>query len=172
MIAIMNGGAIPETALYTVVAEPEGTVVGTLHEDFAVESLKGDIVLLGNTSWRIRRIESAGRVLVEESKLDEAEPRLQEALTIFHNDASSKFKPELAGQAANWLGAIQLARKAYPEAEALMLPDSERFFARAAEMSPNERRVAVGHIVSLYQAWGKPEQTATWQKKLDGLAKK
>ena len=67
MVAIMNGGAIPETNLYTVVAEPEGTVVGTLHEDFAVESLKGDIVLLGNTSWRIRRIESAGRILVEDA---------------------------------------------------------------------------------------------------------
>jgi ATP-dependent Lhr-like helicase len=67
MIAIMNGGAIPETALYTVVAEPEGTVVGTLHEDFAVESLKGDIVLLGNMSWRIRRIEGAGRILVEDA---------------------------------------------------------------------------------------------------------
>jgi ATP-dependent Lhr-like helicase len=67
MIAIMNGGAIPETALYTVVTEPEGTVVGTLHEDFAVESLKGDIVLLGNMSWRIRRVESAGRILVEDA---------------------------------------------------------------------------------------------------------
>src|SRR5437588_617877 len=67
MVAIMNGGAIPETALYTVVAEPEGTMVGTLHEDFAVESLKGDIVLLGNMSWRIRRIESAGRILVEDA---------------------------------------------------------------------------------------------------------
>jgi ATP-dependent Lhr-like helicase len=67
MIAIMNGGAIPETALYTVVAEPEGTVVGTLHEDFAVESMKGDIVLLGNMSWRIRRIENSGRVLVEDA---------------------------------------------------------------------------------------------------------
>ncbi len=67
MIAIMNGGAIPETALYSVVAEPDGTVVGTLHEDFAVESLKGDIVLLGNMSWRIRRVESAGRILVEDA---------------------------------------------------------------------------------------------------------
>jgi ATP-dependent Lhr-like helicase len=67
MIAIMNGGAIPETALYTVVAEPEGTVVGTLHEDFAVESMKGDIVLLGNMSWRIRRVENAGRILVEDA---------------------------------------------------------------------------------------------------------
>jgi ATP-dependent Lhr-like helicase len=67
MIAIMNGGAIPETNLYTVVAEPEGAVVGTLHEDFAVESMKGDVVLLGNTSWRIRRIESSGRILVEDA---------------------------------------------------------------------------------------------------------
>ncbi|HYL93010.1 MAG TPA: helicase-related protein [Alphaproteobacteria bacterium] len=67
MVAIMNGGAIPETALYTVLAEPEGTVVGTLHEDFAVESMKGDVVLLGNTSWRIRKIEAAGRILVEDA---------------------------------------------------------------------------------------------------------
>ena len=67
MIAIMNGGAIPETNLYTVISEPDGTMVGTLHEDFAVESLKGDIVLLGNMSWRIRRIESAGRILVEDA---------------------------------------------------------------------------------------------------------
>jgi ATP-dependent helicase Lhr and Lhr-like helicase len=67
MVAIMNGGAIPETNLYTVVAEPEGTMVGTLHEDFAVESMKGDVVLLGNTSWRIRRIESVGRILVEDA---------------------------------------------------------------------------------------------------------
>src|SRR5882672_9352361 len=67
MVAIMNGGAIPETALYSVVAEPEGLVVGTLHEDFAVESMKGDIVLLGNTSWRIRKIESIGRILVEDA---------------------------------------------------------------------------------------------------------
>ena len=67
MVAIMNGGAIPESNLYTVVAEPEGMVVGTLHEDFAVESMKGDVVLLGNTSWRIRRVESAGRILVEDA---------------------------------------------------------------------------------------------------------
>ena len=66
LAAITSGGAIPDNALYTVVAEPEGTVVGTVDEDFAVESMKGDIMLLGNTSWRIRRIES-GRVLVEDA---------------------------------------------------------------------------------------------------------
>ena len=68
LAAITSGGAIPETALYTVVAEPEGTVVGTVDEDFAAESMRGEILLLGNTSWRIRRIEFAsGRVLVEDA---------------------------------------------------------------------------------------------------------
>ena len=68
LAAITSGGAIPETALYTVVAEPEGIMVGTLDEDFAVESNAGDIVLLGNTSWRVRRVEGkSGRVLVEDA---------------------------------------------------------------------------------------------------------
>ena len=68
LAAITSGGAIPETALFTVVAEPEGTMVGTLDEDFAVESLAGDVVLLGNTSWRIRRVEGkTGRVIVEDA---------------------------------------------------------------------------------------------------------
>ena len=51
---------------FAVVAEPEGTLVGTVDEDFAVESLSGDIMLLGNSSWRIRRVQ-AGRVLVEDA---------------------------------------------------------------------------------------------------------
>jgi ATP-dependent Lhr-like helicase len=68
LAAITSGGAIPETALFTVVAEPEGMVVGTLDEDFAVESNAGDIMLLGNSSWRIRRVEGkSGRVLVEDA---------------------------------------------------------------------------------------------------------
>jgi len=66
LAAITSGGAIPDNALYTVVAEPEGLTVGTVDEDFAVESLRGDIMLLGNTSWRIRRVQT-GRVLVEDA---------------------------------------------------------------------------------------------------------
>ena len=69
LAAITSGGAIPETALFNVVLQPEGTIVGTLDEDFAVESMAGDIMLLGNTSWRIRKIETGtGRVLVEDAK--------------------------------------------------------------------------------------------------------
>jgi len=66
LMAITNGGAIPDTAQYQVVAEPEGTVVGSLDEDFAVESMAGDVFLLGTTSWRIRRVET-GRVRVEDA---------------------------------------------------------------------------------------------------------
>jgi ATP-dependent Lhr-like helicase len=66
LAAITSGGAIPENSLYTVVAMPEGVVVGTLDEDFAVESLAGDIILLGNSSWKIRRVQ-AGTVLVEDA---------------------------------------------------------------------------------------------------------
>ncbi len=66
MAAITSGGAIPETANYNVVAEPEGIVIGTLDEDFAVESMAGDIFLLGTTSWMIRRVET-GVVRVEDA---------------------------------------------------------------------------------------------------------
>lgn len=68
LTAITSGGAIPENGLFSVIAEPQGVLVGTLDEDFAVESNRGDIILLGTTSWQIRRIENAtGRVLVEDA---------------------------------------------------------------------------------------------------------
>ncbi|MGA3041231.1 MAG: DEAD/DEAH box helicase [Bryobacteraceae bacterium] len=66
LAAITSGGAIPDNANYLVVAEPEGATVGTVDEDFAVESMSGDVFLLGNTSWRIRRVEK-GRVRVEDA---------------------------------------------------------------------------------------------------------
>ncbi|WP_069955830.1 DEAD/DEAH box helicase [Pseudacidobacterium ailaaui] len=67
-IAVSNAGTIPDTALYAVIAEPEGVQIATLDEDFAVESSAGDIILLGNTSWRVERVESAGRVLVSDAQ--------------------------------------------------------------------------------------------------------
>ena len=56
MLAITSGGAIPDNADFRVVLEPEGTFIGTVNEDFAVESLQGDIFQLGNLSWRILRV--------------------------------------------------------------------------------------------------------------------
>jgi len=58
MTAITSGGAIPEVFDYRVLLEPEGVFIGTLNEDFAIESIPGDIFQLGNTSWRILRVGS------------------------------------------------------------------------------------------------------------------
>ena len=67
LLAITSGGAIPDTADYRAMLEPEGVKVGTLNEDFAIESQAGDIFQLGNTSWRILRVQ-AGVVRVEDAR--------------------------------------------------------------------------------------------------------
>ncbi len=59
LAALNNGGVIPEMGDYRVVAEPEDIPIGTVNEDFAMESAAGDIFLLGSTSWRIRRVEQS-----------------------------------------------------------------------------------------------------------------
>jgi ATP-dependent Lhr-like helicase len=66
LAAITSGGAIPDTADYAVVLEPSGLVIGSVNEDFAIESLQGDIFQLGNTSWRVLRVEQ-GKVRVEDA---------------------------------------------------------------------------------------------------------
>jgi len=125
LAAITSGGAIPDNSLYTVIAQPENTVVGTIDEDFAVESLAGDIMLLGNTSWRIRRVTSSGTVLVEDAQgaaptipfwrgeapartdelsqhVSELREKLNELLAI-QAPATDGRIPAKAGAAANWL---------------------------------------------------------------------
>ena len=67
LTALTSGGAIPDNADYRVILEPSETFVGTVNEDFAVESLAGDIFQLGNASWRILRVNS-GVVRVEDAK--------------------------------------------------------------------------------------------------------
>ena len=67
LVAVTSGGTIPDNADYAVILEPQGHIVGSVHEDFAVESLAGDVFQLGNTSYRIRKIET-GRVRVEDAQ--------------------------------------------------------------------------------------------------------
>ncbi len=67
LTAVTSGGTIPDTADYQVLLSPQDIVIGTVHEDFAVESLAGDVFQLGNTSYRILRVE-AGRVRVEDAQ--------------------------------------------------------------------------------------------------------
>src|SRR5262245_61215264 len=111
LAAITSGGAIPDTADYEVVEEPHGLLVGTVNEDFAVESMRGDIFLLGNRSWRIRRVE-AGRMRVEDAQgappsvpfwVGEAPGRTREL-----SAAVSRLREEVATQglaAESWLSA-------------------------------------------------------------------
>ncbi len=66
IVALTSGGAIPDNADYRVILEPNETFIGTVNEDFAVESLTGDIFQLGNASWRILRVNS-GTVRVEDA---------------------------------------------------------------------------------------------------------
>src|SRR6185312_9514960 len=66
LTALTSGGAIPDNADYRVLLEPENHVVGTVNEDFAVESLAGDVFQLGNHSYRIMRVER-GVVRVEDA---------------------------------------------------------------------------------------------------------
>ncbi len=66
LTALINGGAIPDQFDYDVILQPEGIFVGTLNEDFAFESLPGDIFQLGNSSYRMLKIEQ-GRVYVEDA---------------------------------------------------------------------------------------------------------
>ncbi|MCC8444054.1 DEAD/DEAH box helicase, partial [Xanthomonas cannabis] len=67
MTALTSGGTIPETGDYSVVLEPQAEKIGTVNEDFAVESLTGDVFQLGNASYRILRVD-AGRVRVEDAR--------------------------------------------------------------------------------------------------------
>lgn len=67
LAALTSGGAIPDNANYQVVLYPEEVRVGEVDEDFAIDSSAGDVFLLGNSPWRIRRVE-AGRVIVEDAR--------------------------------------------------------------------------------------------------------
>ncbi|HXH26081.1 MAG TPA: hypothetical protein VNI78_12575, partial [Vicinamibacterales bacterium] len=67
LLALTSGGAIPEAADYRVVLEPDDTFIGTLNEDFAIESMAGDVFQLGNASWRVIQV-TAGTVRVADAQ--------------------------------------------------------------------------------------------------------
>lgn len=156
LTAITCGGAIPDTADYRVILEPGGELIGTVDEDFAMESLAGDIFQLGNASWRVLRLEN-GILRVEDAQgqpptipfwfgeapgrteaLSYAVSRLREAITGHCQEsiatASSWLKetigisPQAAEQAVNYIAAAQAALGAVPCFHTLVF---ERFFDEA-----------------------------------------
>jgi ATP-dependent Lhr-like helicase len=105
MLALTSGGAIPEVADYRVVAEPDDTFIGTVNEDFAIESMAGDIMQLGNTSWQVRQV-LAGVMRVADAKgappnipfwLGEAPARsdeLSREVSDLRRDIDARLKPD------------------------------------------------------------------------------
>ncbi|MGH7699229.1 MAG: Lhr family ATP-dependent helicase, partial [Gemmatimonadales bacterium] len=158
LAAITSGGAIPDTGDYRVILEPTETFVGTLNEDFAIESTPGDIFQLGNTSYLITKIES-GQVRVADARgqpptipfwLGEAPARTHE-LSEEVSRLRRELEPRLGGvadairwlagvtglaepaarQLVEYLDAAKRALGALPTQECLIL---ERFFDEAGGM--------------------------------------
>src|SRR4029078_7430810 len=111
LTAQTSGGAIPEVADYRVVLDPGDTFVGTLNEDFAIESIAGDIFQLGNTSWRILQV-TGGTVRVADARglpptipfwLGEAPARSDE-LSRAVSDLRCEIDERLAAESAATLG--------------------------------------------------------------------
>jgi ATP-dependent Lhr-like helicase len=149
--ALMSGGAIPDTADYQVRLEPEGTLVGTVNEDWAVESNRGDIFQLGNASWRVLRVEP-GIVRVADAKghppslpfwLGEAPGRTRELsaeiaalreecgeygegpVAFLRSECGAALPEEAARQVADYVEAGRCALGAVPTQKRVIL---ERFF--------------------------------------------
>ena len=111
LAALTNGGAIPDNADYDVILDPENTFVGTVNEDFAIEGMRGDVFLLGNTPWRILRVES-GRVRVEDARgaaptipfwLGEAKDRTTELSDELSDLREQLYQRMESGDGATWL---------------------------------------------------------------------
>jgi ATP-dependent Lhr-like helicase len=150
MLAITSGGAIPEVADYKVVLEPDDTVVGTLNEDFAIESTAGDIFQLGNASWQVVQV-SSGTVRVSDAHgapptipfwLGEAPARSDElslAVSEFRDAATSVewvvaetgMSEAPATEIVNYLTDSRRALGAMPTQDTIIL---ERFFDESGGM--------------------------------------
>jgi ATP-dependent helicase Lhr and Lhr-like helicase len=159
--ALTSGGTIPDTADYQVVLEPENHVIGTVNEDFAVESMQGDVFQLGNASYRIQRVER-GTVRVEDAQgqppsipfwLGEAPGRTDElsvSVSRLRADVATSLRADASGAAAKrwlvekigvgapaadqlveYLGAAAAAFGCLPTQDAIVL---ERFFDEAGGM--------------------------------------
>src|SRR5207248_7926461 len=157
LTAITSGGAIPDTADYDVVLEPSAQSVGTVNEDFAIESLAGDIFKLGNTSYRILRVEG-GRVRVEDAhgqpptipfwlgeapgrsaELSQAVSRLREDFNAASDAVSAAanvvapigIAPAAAEQLVDYLASARAALGVLPTQHTIVL---ERFFDESGGM--------------------------------------
>lgn len=117
LAALTSGGAIPEVADYRVVAEPDDVLVGTVNEDWAIESMAGDVFLLGTHSWRIRRVESGVVRVVDADGADPTIPfwlgespgrttELSEEVSRLRAVVGDRLAAGDPDGARDWLGAV------------------------------------------------------------------
>ena len=136
--AVTSGGAIPDNADYQVLQEPDGTHVGSINEDFAIESNAGDIFQLGNTSWKILRVEP-GTVRVADAK---GQPP---TLPFWLGEAPSRtaeLSDEVATLREECVDAAWVMRETgVSEAAALQIADYVAAGRRALGAVPTRRRV-------------------------------
>ncbi|HEY7369058.1 MAG TPA: DEAD/DEAH box helicase [Thermoanaerobaculia bacterium] len=147
LAALLSGGAIPDAADYQVRVEPEGTLVGTVNEDWAIESSGGDVFQLGNASWRVIRVEQ-GIVRVADAKgappslpfwLGEAPGRTRELaaeIAVLREEAPA---PEDDGAAR----IRAAAGDALPEAGALQIAEYVADGRRILGTVPTQKRVVL-----------------------------
>jgi ATP-dependent Lhr-like helicase len=159
LTAITSGGAIPDVADYQVIQHPDGTVVGTLNEDFAIESQAGDIFQLGNTSWKIMRVES-GVVRVIDAKgqpptlpfwIGEAPSRTEELsaeIAAIREEAITGLPEAAARQLREYFEAGRKALGAVPTQKRVIV---ERFFDESGGMQLVVHAPFGGRI---NRAWG------------------
>ncbi|MPY96009.1 MAG: DEAD/DEAH box helicase, partial [Acidimicrobiia bacterium] len=116
LAALTSGGAIPELADYRVVAEPDDTFIGTVNEDWAIESMAGDVFLLGTHTWRIRRVEAGVVRVVDADGADPTIPfwlgespgrttELSEEVSRLRSVVDAHLAADDAGTAVAWLRA-------------------------------------------------------------------
>ncbi|WP_411834331.1 DEAD/DEAH box helicase [Pseudoxanthomonas mexicana] len=147
LTALTSGGTIPDTGDYTVMLEPEAQVIGTVNEDFAVESLAGDVFQLGNVSYRILRIEP-GRLRVEDARgaapnipfwLGEAPGRSDEL-----SAGVSRLRAEVGARLTDGAAEAWLRDElGLDEASATQLLDYLRRASTALEGLPTQQRIVL-----------------------------
>ncbi len=145
LAALLSGGAIPDAADYQVRLEPEGTLVGTVNEDWAVESNSGDIFQLGNASWRVLRIEP-GIVRVADAKgqpptlpfwLGEAPGRTRELAAEI-----GALREECAARGEEGAGVLESScEEALPAAGAVQVAEYIEAGRRVLGAVPTQKRV-------------------------------
>jgi ATP-dependent Lhr-like helicase len=174
LVALTSGGTIPDTADYQVLLEPENQIIGSVNEDFAVESMAGDVFQLGNSSYRILRVER-GTVRVADAEgqaptipfwLGEAPGRsdeLSRSVSRLREDFTARLPAERAlpwlvdevgvGEAAaaqlvDYLAAGRAALGVLPTQETLVI---ERFFD---EVGGTQLVIHSPYGSRLNRAWG------------------